>query len=303
MAQEPAPTPRVTGPDVGDRSFDEFYYRHCCGKPYLRNEEWLAFFGGIAERIVADIQPRRVLDAGCALGLLVEAFRDRGIDVLGIDISSYAIEQVHESVKPYCRHGSVVGDLGGTYDLVVAIELVEHMPPREAEAAIRNFCACTDDILFSSSPIDHKEPTHVNVHPPEHWAELFARHGFFRDVDYDATYITPWAARFRRQREPVHRLVRDYERHYWGLLLETNEVRTYSTQVQAQLAVVERERDEARKVLTESRAAQDELERVGIERDELSIKLSQALHTNANMERSLFWKLRLMIVRLRSLFR
>jgi SAM-dependent methyltransferase len=312
MSPESPERSRFSGPEIGGPSFDEFYYRNCCGKPYLRNDEWLAFFGGFADRIVSDIGPKKVLDAGCALGLLVEALRTRGVDAQGIDISSYAIDHVYEPIKPYCRLGSVVGDLGGRYDLIVAIELVEHMPPRDAEAAIENFCACTDDILFSSSPLDYREPTHVNVHPPEHWAEVFARHGFYRDVEYDATYVTPWAARVRRGREPLHRLVRDYEHRFWELAFERNEVRDYSAEVQTRLAGAERERDESRARvaafeldLQREKLAKstEELEHATAERDELAVKLSRALHTIGNMERSLFWKLRVVTMRIRSLFR
>ncbi len=53
--------------------FDSQYYATGCGAKYERNEEWLVFFGRIAERIIADIGPQTVMDAGCALGLLVES--------------------------------------------------------------------------------------------------------------------------------------------------------------------------------------------------------------------------------------
>ena len=59
-------------------AFDAHYFAHGCGRPYRRDDEWLAFFDGIAERIVTDIAPRSVLDAGCAFGLLVETLRRRG---------------------------------------------------------------------------------------------------------------------------------------------------------------------------------------------------------------------------------
>ena len=70
-------------------------------------------------------------------------------------------------------------------------------------------------MLFSSSPFDHQETSHVNVQPAEYWAELFARHGFYRDVDYDASFVTPWAVRFRRSSEPLARIVRNFERRFW----------------------------------------------------------------------------------------
>ncbi len=216
--------------------FDAFYFEHGCGAPYRRDPAWLAFFGKVANRIVADMRPHRVLDAGCAFGFLVETLRERGVEAEGVDLSAFAIDSVHASVRPYCRQGSIAEELGGIYDLIVTIEVLEHLPAREGERAIENICAHTTDVLFSSSPNDHREPTHVNVQPTEYWAEQFARHGFFRDVDYDASYITQWAVRFRKRHEPLHRIVREYERQYSRLLVERNEAHSYALQIQAQLA-------------------------------------------------------------------
>lgn len=315
-------------PAVGDASFDEYYYAHCCGDPYERNEAHLRFFAGIAERLIADVAPKSVLDAGCATGMLVEALRERGVEATGIDLSSFAIERVHESVRDYCHHGSIADELPARYDLIVSIEVLEHMPVRAAEAAIANFCRHADDVLFSSSPLDYKEPTHVNVHPPEYWAAEFARHGFYRDVDFDASYITPWAARFRRGTGPLHRIVQDYERRFWQLTLERNDTRAYSMQVQNALAVKTNElavKTNELAVKTNELAAQanelaattEELASVSAERARLSEalavrtadagRLAQALQTAQqelaqardrifHMERSAFW-------RARSLFR
>lgn len=225
--------------DPGNTAYDAFYYRHCVGgDAYTRDRSWLAFNAGIADRIVADINPRRVLDAGCGLGLLVEKLRERGVDADGIDISDYIIGRVHSSVSRYCRQGSISEDLPATYDLIVSLEVLEHLPAEDAARTIANLCAHAADILFSSTPFDRKELTHVNVQPPEYWAELFARHGFFRDVDYDASFMTPWAIRFRRRAEPVHRIVREYERRFAMLEIERNEVRKRAFELQTELAAL-----------------------------------------------------------------
>ncbi len=60
--------------------YDDYYYAHDCGRPYRRDEEWLNFFDRIAARIIELYAPRTVLDAGCAWGFLVEAFRKRGVE-------------------------------------------------------------------------------------------------------------------------------------------------------------------------------------------------------------------------------
>lgn len=205
--------------------YDEFYYATGLGLPYRRDEHWVGFFAKIAEALVAQIGPRSVLDAGCALGLLVEQLRLRGVDAEGVDISEYAIANAPEAARPFVRVGSVAAPFGRRYDLIVCIEVLEHMPPAEAEATVANLCAHSDDVLFSSSPLDFKEATHFNVRPIEHWAELFARHGFVRDVDFDASFLTPWATRFRHSAEPAHRQIRNYERRFWELWKANTDLR------------------------------------------------------------------------------
>jgi 2-polyprenyl-3-methyl-5-hydroxy-6-metoxy-1,4-benzoquinol methylase len=73
--------------DQQTNPYDATYYRVGCGVPYERNEHWLTFFGKIADAIVREINPGSVLDAGCAMGFLVEALRQRGVEAYGVDIS------------------------------------------------------------------------------------------------------------------------------------------------------------------------------------------------------------------------
>jgi 2-polyprenyl-3-methyl-5-hydroxy-6-metoxy-1,4-benzoquinol methylase len=223
-------------------SYDKHYFAHYCDATktgtlaYERNGHWLRFFGTIADRIVSDIRPRSVLDAGCAMGFLVEALRDRGVEAFGVDISEYAISQVRADIKPYCRQGSITEPLAERYDLIVSIEVLEHLPTEDAIRAVGNLCEATDDFIFSSTPIDYQEITHLNVQPPEWWTELFARHSFFRDVDYDpSTYLSPWAVRYRRTSDTVARTVGGYERLAWRLRNENEALRQTAYGLRVQL--------------------------------------------------------------------
>ena len=289
---------------ASDAAFDSYYYRHCVGgDAYKRDRSWLDFNAAIADRIVADIRPRRALDAGCGFGFLVEALRARGVDAAGMDLSEFAIGQVHETVRPYCRQGSITDDLPSSYDLIISIEVLEHLQPVDASRAIANICAHTDDVLFSSTPFDYREPTHVNVRMPEDWAEAFARHGLYRDVDYDASFITKWAVRFTRRSVPVHRLVRDYERRFWPLRAAEFDARAYSIDIQRRLEAVEKERDRLAPFEPEVhnlRIVRGELDEAA---NLLRQRLTGAENTIAAMERSWFWKARLLMVMLRRLFR
>jgi hypothetical protein len=252
MEENPAARIEPDAPgESGSCLYDAHYYATSCGRPYQRDEEWLRFFGSIASRIVSDIQPASVLDAGCAWGFLVEALRQRGVEAYGLDISEYAIQHVHPDFKPYCWVGSVAEPFSQIYDLIVCIEVLEHMQPAEAEKAVENFCRFSQSVLFSSTPFDYKEATHFNVHPPEYWAELFARHGFFRDVDFDAAFVTPWAVRYVRKSEPIVRMVREYERKFFLLWKENVDLRTLTVEMRDENAGLHAELDQKNAQLIE----------------------------------------------------
>lgn len=197
--------------------YNEEYYHNGCGPiPYEEPEHWVEFFGMIADRIVNDLHPRTVLDAGCAMGYLVAALRDRGVEAYGVDISEYAISKVREDVRPFCRVASLTeafpNDLLQHYDLVVTIEVLEHLYAEDGKKAIANLCKCADTVLFSSTPDDFEERTHVNVQQREYWARLFFEQGFTDDINYRPRYLTPYASLFRKNTDMV-RQIEDYERN------------------------------------------------------------------------------------------
>ena len=194
----------------------EYYHTDCGPIPYEEPEQWEIFFGAIADRIVQDLRPRTVLDAGCAMGYLVAALRERGVEAYGIDISDYAICCVREDIRPYCAVGSLLDPLPEglpeQYDVVVTIEVLEHLYADAGKKAIQNLCSLANTVIFSSSPDDFTEKTHLNVQQREYWARLFAENGFYDDLNYRPTYITYHAACYRKKSD-VLRQIEDYERN------------------------------------------------------------------------------------------
>lgn len=191
--------------------YDASYYNSHCGQKYERNQGWEEFFGKIATQIIKKLDVKTAIDVGCAFGFLVEALRDRGVDAEGIDISEYALSCVREDIKPYCRLHSITESVGKKYDLATCIEVAEHIPSENISESIANLCACSDTVLFSSTPFDYEEETHISVHNPEFWAEQFAYNGFYHDVRFDATFVTVQAMLFRRGDRTKADLIRDYE--------------------------------------------------------------------------------------------
>ena len=178
------------------------------------NDQWRSFFMSVADRLVGSLDPRTVLDVGCARGLLVQAFAVQGIDSRGVDISEHAIDSAHPDVRERLSVASATEPIEGRYDLVTCIEVLEHMSAQDAQKAIDNMTAVTDRILFSSSPGDHDEPTHINTHPTDQWVAWFAERGFFRRTDLDMGMIAPWTVLLERGEPTVHELAQRYERLY-----------------------------------------------------------------------------------------
>lgn len=234
---------------AGSVDFGRYYFRHDCGIPYERNEHWLGFFGAMADAIVRDLRPTTVLDAGCAKGFLVEALRERGVEAWGIDVSEHAISEVDESVREYCQVGSLTDPLPRRYDLVVCVEVLEHITAAEANAAVANLSAATDRLLLSTTPDDFGEATHVNVQPPEAWSAALAQHGLLRDTEHDVSYVTPWAGLYTRSSEPVAEMVRRYDRSWWRLRRETDQLRDSLLSAHSRLAELEDQPGEERSEL------------------------------------------------------
>jgi SAM-dependent methyltransferase len=236
--------PRADAPDPP--AYGASYFRNYWGggAPYERNERWLGFFAGVADGIVRDLHPLSVLDAGCAMGFLVEALDQRGVEAWGVDVSEYAISQVDDSVRERCSVASLTEPLPRRYDLVTCIEVIEHLPAAEADRALGNLCQATDRILLSSTPDAYGEPSHLNVQPPEAWSAALAAHGFYRELTRDFSYVSPWAALYtRRELSPVE-LVRDYDRSWSRLRQEVGEVRAALLETQGRLAELEAQPEE-----------------------------------------------------------
>jgi SAM-dependent methyltransferase len=213
----------TTSSDYGSR----YYAGHLGDADYSwNNESWREFFLQVAQRVRAITGARKVADVGCAKGLFVQALAELGVDATGFDISDHAVESAHPDVRDRLRVASATEPLKERYDLVSCIEVLEHMSPREADLAIDVLCAASDLVLFSSSPHDYGEPTHVNVRPPADWVAAFAERGFFRRTDVNLDFLTPWAILFQKADLTTRDVVHRYESTLDTLHTEVLEKRT-----------------------------------------------------------------------------
>lgn len=201
-------------------SYDKDYYDHHLGDvPYARTEVKIQnHFRTAAANLVSRYSPKRVLDVGCAKGFLVEHLRDLGIDAFGIDNSEYAISEVRGDIKEFCQIRSSLDPITEKYDLVTCIEVAEHLHEHDAETLIKNLCSCTDQVIFSSTPLDYAEESHINIQPREYWVEQFARNGFYPDLRFESAFITPQAMRFVRMTRPLRVVICSRESAKWAVV-------------------------------------------------------------------------------------
>ena len=200
-------------------------YRYETGAPYRHGEPlWEGYFGQIADLIVSELAPRSVLDAGCAIGSSSKRCGSAVSRLWGLDISEFAIEHVLDAIRPFCLVGSLTHDLKRDFDLIVCMEVLEHLPPHLGPITVANLSRHTHQVLFSASPDDFRDPTHLNVRPTDYWVELFGRHGFFRNLEVDASVVAPQAIHFLRADQTAVSVAAAYERWHWRALTELRDL-------------------------------------------------------------------------------
>ncbi len=191
---------------AGDAAlYDEAYFaRHCGALPMRRDiPERMAAAHVAAARIAEALRPQRVFDAGCAIGLLTEALWDQGIATLGRDISSYALTQVRADIQPFLTLGSITEPVEGTYDLMIAVDVLHHLEEQDALQALRHLAAAAPQLLFAVPSGEGNPLYHRTVRPLRWWLERLAENGFAPVPGFDASFIAPHALLAERSSTPV----------------------------------------------------------------------------------------------------
>ena len=152
---------------------------------------------GIAERFRDhwDLRPgARVLDVGCAKGFLLHDFRAvlAGVQVFGLDISAYAIEQSMEDVRRRIVRGTAahLPFADATFDAVICINTVHNLPRDLCVNAVREIERVkrpgghsyiqVDSWLSEAQRVDFErwQLTAETYYAPDGWKELFAEAGY-----------------------------------------------------------------------------------------------------------------------------
>lgn len=134
--------------------------------------------------LIEILRPQRVLDVGCGVGAWLAAFRDRGVgDVLGLDGDYVPRDRLLIAAEEFRPTDlSQPFRLGVRFDLVVSMEVAEHLPQGIAADFVATLVAHGDLVLFSAAIPSQGGDGHVNEQWPSYWASQFAAHDY-RPID------------------------------------------------------------------------------------------------------------------------
>lgn len=119
-----------------------------------------------------------VLDVGCGAGAWLSAFVKHGVDdVVGVDGAYARPHLVFDSSRFVEADLTQPLHLGRRFDLVVSLEVAEHLPPQCAGEFVASLARHGDLVLFSAAIPGQGGPGHVNMQWPSYWTGLFADQG------------------------------------------------------------------------------------------------------------------------------
>jgi len=190
-----------TQSSVETQFYDDYYHAGNLSVPSFIHDRVKEIVASFAEYR----QTNRLLDLGCGAGVIMEAAAAAGWKVSGLEISQTAVDHLRQFGYDVFKGELVEAHYStGTFDVVVASELLEHIP------APRTFVKEISRILRSGGLLWATTPNGAGVSwrllgtrwsvvsPPEH-LQLFTRRGIkfllseagFRRVDIATHGVNP----------------------------------------------------------------------------------------------------------------
>jgi SAM-dependent methyltransferase len=184
--------------------------RHWRNRPHdaIYNDEYFGFVEKttksvarlLADDIVAACHPQRVIDVGCGTGALLEAIRERGVDVFGLERAKAGIEACRNrgiNVLPFDIVAEDPPKLDGV-DVVISMAVGQQLPASAADRYVELLSSFRCPVVFASDSPGGGDRNPLNEQPHEFWIALFKERVF--SIDEKITEL--WRERWRAQGVP-----------------------------------------------------------------------------------------------------
>lgn len=140
----------------------------------------------------------RILDVGCGKGFLLYDLTQAlpGVEVAGIDISQYAIENAKEEVRPFLRQGDAnsLPFEDNSFDLVISITTLHNLYVYDLWKSLKEIERVGRGAKFIVVEAYRNEREKVNLmywqltcrafHTPKEWEWIFKQTGYTGDYEF-----------------------------------------------------------------------------------------------------------------------
>jgi hypothetical protein len=155
----------------------------------LRHGDTGGFTPRVWDWVVQRFAIKSMLHVGCGEGHAVDYFRRAGVVSHGID----GLERnIRSAVTPIALHDLKAAPYIMPVDLVLCIEVVEHLEPIYLGNLLRTLCNGKVILMTHAIP-DQEGYHHVNCQPADYWIGKLVELGY-RFFDVETNYIRSMAA-------------------------------------------------------------------------------------------------------------
>ncbi len=149
--------------------------------------------------LIDKYQPSSVIDFGCGTGAFVRKFLESDIsDVIGVE-GNWILELDDIRHEKWLKVSDLNFrlELNKKVDLVLCLEVAEHLEEKNARQLIQSLTLASDRIVFSAAIPGQAGTDHINLQYPEYWADIFYENGYVLEWDprpsiWKKKGVAPW---------------------------------------------------------------------------------------------------------------
>jgi glycosyltransferase involved in cell wall biosynthesis len=164
---------------MGSVSFDGDYFTNISKYDERYHSDWGKF---VTEQMTGS--ENNIIDVGCGTGYLMKHMLKEGKNVVGIDISEWAVANPISGCEGRIFNGSIT-DIpydDDAFDYAVAFSVLEHIPEQDAIQALKEIRRVSKKAFFMiamdvgvgwKEKLEAEDPTHINIKTMEWWEDKF----------------------------------------------------------------------------------------------------------------------------------